>query len=53
MPVTLAGENVVGPEDRVFELTETQHRYVFTGIAEEPTLSFARSSCTASPTRSP
>nr|ACN58798.1 membrane alanine aminopeptidase N [uncultured bacterium BLR9] len=42
LPLTLAGENVVGPEQRVLELTEAEHRFVFTGIAEEPVLSLAR-----------
>nr|ACN58920.1 membrane alanine aminopeptidase N [uncultured bacterium BLR7] len=42
LPLTLAGENVNGPDQRVLELTEPEHRFVFTGITEEPVLSLAR-----------
>jgi aminopeptidase N len=42
LPLTLSGENVTGPEERVLELTETEHRFVFTGVLEEPVLSLAR-----------
>jgi aminopeptidase N len=42
IPLTLAGENVIGPAERVLELTEDEHRFVFTGVEEEPVLSLAR-----------
>jgi aminopeptidase N len=41
-PLTLEGENAVGPEERVIELTEASQEFVFTGIGEEPVLSIAR-----------
>jgi aminopeptidase N len=40
--LTLEGENATGPEERVLELTEPEHRFVFSGIAEEPALSLGR-----------
>jgi len=42
LPLTLEGENQIGPQERVLELTTPQHRFVFTGIAEEPVLSIGR-----------
>jgi aminopeptidase N len=42
MPLTLQGENEVGPEERVLELTAAERRFVFTGVAEEPVLSIGR-----------
>jgi aminopeptidase N len=42
LPLTLDGENNVGPEERVLELTGSERRFVFTGVAEEPVLSIGR-----------
>ena len=42
LPLTLEGENAVGPQERVLELTAPQQRFVFTGIDEEPVLSIGR-----------
>jgi aminopeptidase N len=42
LPLTLQGENDVGPEERVLELTASERRFVFTGVAEEPVLSIGR-----------
>jgi aminopeptidase N len=42
LPLTLEGENDTGPETRVLELTDAFHRFVFTGVAEEPMLSLGR-----------
>jgi aminopeptidase N len=42
LPLTLEGENAVGSEERVLELTTPRQRYVFTGIDEEPVLSIGR-----------
>jgi aminopeptidase N len=42
LPLTLEGENAVGAEDRVLELTAPAQHFVFTGIAEEPVLSIGR-----------
>jgi aminopeptidase N len=42
MPLTLDGENDSGPQDRVLELTESHHRFVFTGVTETPLLSLGR-----------
>jgi len=42
LPLTLAGENVVGPQERVLELTKGEHKFLFTGVEEEPVLSLAR-----------
>jgi aminopeptidase N len=41
-PLTLEGENETGPESRVLELREAQHRFVFVDVAEEPLLSLGR-----------
>jgi aminopeptidase N len=40
--LTLEGENAVGPEERVIELTAPERRFVFTGLDEEPVLSIGR-----------
>ncbi len=42
LPVTLEGENEIGPTERVIELTGPQHRFVFTNLAEPPVLSIGR-----------
>ena len=42
LPLTLEGENEKGPEERVLEMTGAQHRFVFTGVTEEPLLSLGR-----------
>ena len=42
LKLTLAGENEVGPEERVLELTAPEGRFVFTGVTEEPVLSIGR-----------
>ena len=42
LPLTLEGENETGPESRVLELREAQHRFVFVDVAEEPLLSLGR-----------
>jgi aminopeptidase N len=42
LPLTLEGENAVGSEERVLELTAPQQRFVFTSIGEEPVLSIGR-----------
>jgi aminopeptidase N len=42
LSLTLEGENAVGGENRVLELTAPQQRFVFTGIGEEPVLSIGR-----------
>jgi aminopeptidase N len=41
-PLTLEGENQIGPEERVLELREAESRFVFTGVEEEPVLSIGR-----------
>jgi aminopeptidase N len=42
IPLTLEGENAVGPEERVLELNEGEQRFVFVDVAEEPMLSIGR-----------
>jgi aminopeptidase N len=42
LPLTLEGENAPGPDERVLELTDATHRFVFVGVAEEPLLSVGR-----------
>jgi len=42
LPLTLDGENETGPDERVLELTGPSHRFVFTGVEEEPLLSLGR-----------
>ncbi|MGD0189373.1 MAG: aminopeptidase N [Rhizomicrobium sp.] len=42
MPLTLAGENASGPDERVLELTKPEQRFVFVDVAEQPLLSLGR-----------
>jgi len=42
LPLTLEGENAVGPEERVLELTQAEQRFVFVDVEEEPLLSIGR-----------
>src|ERR1700679_2479040 len=42
LPLTLDGENAKGPDERVLELTNTEERFVFVDVAEEPLLSAGR-----------
>jgi aminopeptidase N len=42
LPLTLEGENAKGPDERVLELTDTQTRFTFVDVAEEPLLSVGR-----------
>ena len=42
LPLTLDGENKSGPTERVLELNDAQHTYVFVDVAEEPLLSLGR-----------
>jgi aminopeptidase N len=42
LPLTLEGENGIGPVERVLELTEREHRFIFTNISEPPVLSIGR-----------
>ncbi len=42
LPLTLEGENAVGPEERVLELTKAEERFVFVNVAEPPLLSLGR-----------
>jgi aminopeptidase N len=42
LPLTLEGENTMGPEDRVLELVRPEQRFVFSGVEEEPVLSIGR-----------
>ncbi|HWC64377.1 MAG TPA: aminopeptidase N [Rhizomicrobium sp.] len=42
LPLTLEGENQIGPETRVLELTGESQRFVFTGVEEKPLLSLGR-----------
>ena len=42
LPLTLEGENEIGPQERVLELTQAETRFVFTGLDEEPVLSIGR-----------
>jgi aminopeptidase N len=41
-PLTLEGENAVGPDERVLELTTAEQRFVFVDVAEPPLLSMGR-----------
>ena len=41
-PLTLEGENAIGPEERVLELTDPEQRFVFVDVEEEPLLSIGR-----------
>ena len=42
LPLTLEGENATGPSERVLELNEAQHSYLFVNVPEEPMLSLGR-----------
>ena len=42
LPLTLEGENAVGPEERVLELTGTQQTFVFVDVPEAPLPSIGR-----------
>jgi aminopeptidase N len=42
LPLTLDGENQIGPQNRVLELRDTRQKFVFVEIAEEPLLSLGR-----------
>ncbi len=42
LPLTLEGENAIGPEERVLELTGAEQRFVFVDVEEEPLLSIGR-----------
>ncbi len=42
LPLTLDGENAVGPEERVLELTKAEERFVFVNVSEPPLLSLGR-----------
>jgi aminopeptidase N len=42
LPLTLEGENAVGPEERVLELTNPEQTFTFVDVAEAPLLSLGR-----------
>ncbi|HEY1837822.1 MAG TPA: aminopeptidase N [Rhizomicrobium sp.] len=42
LPLTLEGENAVGPDERVIELTEAEQKFVFVDVAEAPLVSLGR-----------
>jgi len=42
LPLTLEGENAVGPYERVVELAESEQRFTFVDVAEPPLLSIGR-----------
>jgi aminopeptidase N len=42
LPLTLQGENVEGPDERVLELTKAEETFVFVNVAEEPLVSVGR-----------
>ncbi|MBI1328280.1 MAG: aminopeptidase N [Alphaproteobacteria bacterium] len=42
LPLTLEGENAIGPEERVLELTEATQTFTFVDVTEEPLLSIGR-----------
>jgi aminopeptidase N len=42
MPLTFEGENAIGPEERVLELTGAEQRFVFVDVPERPLLSLGR-----------
>jgi aminopeptidase N len=42
LPLTLEGENHAGPTSRVLELTQSNQRFVFVDVAEEPLLSLGQ-----------
>ncbi len=42
LPLTLQGENVAGPDERVLELTKAEETFVFVDVPEAPLLSIGR-----------
>jgi aminopeptidase N len=42
LPLTLDGENAIGPEERVLELTGSEQRFLFVNVDEPPLLSLGR-----------
>ncbi len=42
IPLTLDGENAIGPEERVLEVREPEQRFTFVDVPEEPLLSIGR-----------
>ncbi len=42
LPLTLEGENAIGPNERVLELTQPEQRFTFVNVEEEPLLSIGR-----------
>src|SRR5205823_14068770 len=42
LALTLEGENAKGPEERVLELTQSEQRFVFVDVEEEPLVSLGR-----------
>ncbi|MGH6888953.1 MAG: aminopeptidase N [Rhizomicrobium sp.] len=42
LPLTLEGENAIGPEERVLELTGPEQTFVFVDVGERPLLSIGR-----------
>ncbi|MBV9570448.1 MAG: aminopeptidase N [Alphaproteobacteria bacterium] len=42
LPLTLEGENAIGPDERVIELSVPEQRFVFVDVPEKPLLSIGR-----------
>jgi aminopeptidase N len=42
LPLTLEGENAIGADERVLELTQTEQRFTFVDVEQEPLLSVGR-----------
>jgi aminopeptidase N len=42
LPLTLEGENAMGPDERVLELTAAEQTFTFVGVNEEPLVSLGR-----------
>ncbi|HTW36845.1 MAG TPA: aminopeptidase N [Rhizomicrobium sp.] len=42
LPLTLQGENITGPDERVLEFAKVEERFVFVDVPEEPLLSLGR-----------
>jgi aminopeptidase N len=42
LPLTLEGENAIGPDERVLELADAEQTFVFVGVGERPLLSIGR-----------
>jgi aminopeptidase N len=42
LPLTLDGENAIGPDERVLELTDSEQRFLFVNVEEPPLLSIGR-----------